>query len=108
MADSPVGQGRLRPGEHPPFRQSGPGLPIEVPPEEAAALLRASAKLVDIELREGTDVASELLAAAGARHADLVVVGDDPGAGPVRRFLGSTGSKVLHHAEASVWIARRS
>jgi len=76
--------------------------------DEASAILATSTKVVATELREGTDVATELLAAAAARRADLVVVGDArPDDGLVRRFVGGTASRLLHHARASVWVARR-
>jgi len=77
--------------------------------DEAASVLRTSAKVVATELREGTDVASDLLTAAEERRAELVVLGDEPsGDGLMGRFVGSTGSKILHHAHTSVWIARHS
>jgi nucleotide-binding universal stress UspA family protein len=68
--------------------------------ELEAAGLRASG-----EEREG-DAATELLAAAAAHDADLIVVGTHGRTGLSRLVLGSVARNVLHHARASVLIAR--
>jgi nucleotide-binding universal stress UspA family protein len=57
------------------------------------------------EEREG-DAATEILAAAADRDADLIVLGTHGRTGLSRLVLGSVARNVLHHARASVLIAR--
>jgi nucleotide-binding universal stress UspA family protein len=57
------------------------------------------------ESREG-DPAAEIIAAADACDADLILVGTHGRTGLRRLFLGSVARNVLHHADASVLVAR--
>lgn len=57
------------------------------------------------ELRVG-DPAGEVLAAAHAFEADLIVVGSRGQTGLRRLVLGSVARRVLHHASASVLVVR--
>ena len=57
------------------------------------------------EGREG-DAATEVIAAAQATNADLIVIGTHGRTGLSRLVLGSVARNVLHHATCSVLIAR--
>jgi nucleotide-binding universal stress UspA family protein len=57
------------------------------------------------ELRTGHP-AQEILAAARAHRADLIVLGHSGRSDAWGRFLGTTAEKVSRHAECSVLIAR--
>lgn len=57
------------------------------------------------ELRTGHP-AQEILAAARAHRADLIVLGHSGRSGAWGRFLGTTAEKVSRHAECSVLIVR--
>jgi len=57
------------------------------------------------ERREG-DAATEVIAAAQATNADLIVIGTHGRTGLSRLVLGSVARNVLHHATCSVLIAR--
>ena len=57
------------------------------------------------ELREG-DAATELVAAANAWHADLIVMGTHGRTGLARLVMGSVARNLLHHAPCSVLVVR--
>jgi nucleotide-binding universal stress UspA family protein len=73
--------------------------------EEMAGALGASGLAATAEQREG-DAADEILGAAVAFDADLIVLGTHGWTGLRRLVLGSVARNVLHHADASVLIAR--
>ncbi|HEY4632549.1 MAG TPA: universal stress protein, partial [Candidatus Limnocylindrales bacterium] len=70
--------------------------------ELVAAGLEATA-----ERRDG-EPAREILAAAVATGADLIVVGTHGRTGLARLAKGSVAGKVLHHASCSVLIVREA
>lgn len=74
--------------------------------EQAAQVLRQATPNVRVELREGDDISQELLDAATAFHADLIVMGHKGKSGLERFLLGSVANRVVHHAPCSVWIMR--
>lgn len=73
----------------------------------AKMALELSAAGIDAhhDAREG-DAASEIIRAAADRDADLIVLGTHGRTGLSRLLLGSVARNVLHHAAASVLIAR--
>ena len=75
--------------------------------EQAAQRLRQATPNVSVELREGDDTSQELLDAATAFNADLVVMGHQGKSGIERFLLGSVANRVVHHAHCSVWIMRQ-
>jgi nucleotide-binding universal stress UspA family protein len=72
---------------------------------EMAAQLRDAGLRADGDRREG-DAATEILAAADASKADLIVLGSHGRTGLARIVLGSVARNVLQHAACSVLIAR--
>ena len=70
-----------------------------------ASDLRQAGLAADAELRTG-DPATELLAAARASDADLIVLGTHGRTGLARLLLGSVARNVVRHAGSSVLIAR--
>jgi nucleotide-binding universal stress UspA family protein len=81
--------------------------------EEHDAFARAMAKdlreaglQADAELRAG-DAATEILAAAHAIDADMIVLGTHGHTGPARLLLGSVARNVVRHATCSVLVARQ-
>jgi nucleotide-binding universal stress UspA family protein len=72
---------------------------------EMAGELRAAGLQAAAERREG-DAATEVLAAAQASKADVIVLGTHGRTGLSRLVLGSVARNVLHHAHCSVLIAR--
>lgn len=60
---------------------------------------------VQLEVREG-DAAAEIVAAAGERKTDLIVIGTRGHTGLTRMLLGSVARKVLVHAPCSVLVVR--
>lgn len=72
---------------------------------EMTAQLRSAGRAAEPDRREG-DAATELLAAARAWEADLIVMGTHGRTGLARLVLGSVARNVLHHATCSVLIAR--
>lgn len=73
----------------------------------AASCARLAARGIDArpEVRAG-DPAVEVLAAATAAGADLIVLGSRGQTGLKRLILGSVARRVLHHAPASVLVVR--
>ncbi len=67
--------------------------------------LREIGRTVTAELRSG-DAASEIIAAASERNADLVVLGTRGRTGLTRLLLGSVARNVLHGSTASVMVVR--
>lgn len=72
---------------------------------EMTAQLQTSGFTAEADRREG-DAATELLAAASAWKADLIVMGTHGRTGLARLVLGSVARNVLHHAPCSVLITR--
>ena len=72
---------------------------------EMAATLRSAGLEAEGERRDG-DAATQILAAANATKADLIVVGSHGRTGLRRLFLGSVARNVLQHAPCSVLVAR--
>lgn len=73
--------------------------------DESAERLRAAGRDAIAELRDG-DAASEIIAAAGASNADLVVLGSRGRTGLTRLLLGSVARNVLHGSSASILVVR--
>lgn len=69
--------------------------------------LRHTTPNVAVQLREGDDASQEILDAAQAFNADLIVVGHKGRSGIERLLVGSVASRVVHHAPCSVWVVRR-
>lgn len=72
---------------------------------EMAAQLQAAGLTAEADLREG-DAATEILAAARASNADLIVVGTHGRTGLARLVLGSVARNILQHATCSVLVVR--
>lgn len=70
-----------------------------------AAELQAAGITAEADRREG-DAATEILAAASASKADLIVIGSRGRTGLARLVLGSVARNVLQHATCSVLIVR--
>ncbi len=70
---------------------------------EAADRLRTAGRQADVDVRTGP-AAAEIIEAARAWDADLVVVGSRGRAGLTRMILGSVARNVLHGGEASVLV----
>jgi nucleotide-binding universal stress UspA family protein len=70
---------------------------------EMTGRLRAEGLAVESERREG-DAAAELIAAARAWKANLVVLGTRGRTGVTRLVLGSVARNVVHHVPSSVMI----
>lgn len=73
--------------------------------KDAADELRAKGRRVETEVRAG-DPANELLAAASAAGADLIVMGTRGRGTMARLLLGSVARKILLHAPSSVLVVR--
>jgi len=69
------------------------------------AQLRRAGTAAEGDRRDG-DAATEILAAASASNADLIVVGTHGRTGLMRLVLGSVARNVLQHATCSVLIVR--
>ena len=72
---------------------------------DMAAQLRSEGFTAEGHRRDG-DAATEILAAANASKADLIVIGTHGRTGLRRLVLGSVARNVLHHATCSVLIVR--
>jgi nucleotide-binding universal stress UspA family protein len=72
---------------------------------EMAAQLRTTGLEAQADQREG-DAATEILAAATAARADLIVMGTRGRTGLTRLVLGSVARNVLQHATCSVLVVR--
>lgn len=72
---------------------------------ERAHILAGREQLVQTTVRDGT-ASQEILAAARAFEADLIVMGSRGITGLVRVFTGSVAREVVQHASCSVLIAR--
>ncbi len=68
--------------------------------------LRSMTSNVEVQLREGEDPSQELLDAAEAFNAALIVVGHKGRSGIERLLLGGVATRVVHHAPCSVWVVR--
>lgn len=74
---------------------------------EMTAQLQGAGLTAEADRREG-DAATEILAAANASNADLIVVGTHGWTGLKRLVLGSVARNVLQHAACSVLIVREN
>ena len=72
---------------------------------DMTANLQSSGFTAEAERRDG-DAATEILAAANASKADLIVMGTHGRSGLKRLVLGSVARNVLHHATCSVLVVR--
>ncbi len=72
---------------------------------EMTAQLHSAGFTAEADRRDG-DVASEILAAANASRADLIVMGTHGRTGLKRLILGSVARNVLQHATCSVLVVR--
>jgi len=72
---------------------------------EMAGRLRVAGLAADAERRDG-DAATELISAAAACNADLIVLGTHGRTGLARLVIGSVARNVVHHASCSVLIVR--
>jgi nucleotide-binding universal stress UspA family protein len=72
---------------------------------EMTARLTSAGLTTEADRRDG-DAATELLAAASAWKADLIVMGTRGRTGLTRLVLGSVARNVVHHAPCSVLITR--
>jgi nucleotide-binding universal stress UspA family protein len=78
----------------------------EVALAAATAVAQQAGTTIETDELEG-EPADAILEAARSRHADLIVVGSR-GLGTVAgALLGSVSSKVVHHADRPVLVARR-
>jgi nucleotide-binding universal stress UspA family protein len=78
---------------------------VELARTTAERLSRAGLH-ADTSVRQG-DPAAEILAAAGDRSADLIIIGTRGQTGLTRLLHGSVARKVLEHAHCSVLVERR-
>lgn len=60
---------------------------------------------IDVDVRVG-DAASEILAAEGERHPDLIVIATHGRAGLARWLMGSVATRVMGHARCDVLVVR--
>lgn len=74
---------------------------------EMSSQLQASGLRAEAGRRDG-DAATEILAAANASKADLIVVGTHGRTGLTRLVLGSVARNVLEHASCSVLVVREA
>ena len=65
----------------------------------------ASESPVEEELRAGTPY-REIVATAGDRKMDLIVMGTHGRTGLAGLFIGSTAERVVHHAQCPVLVVR--
>jgi universal stress protein A len=72
---------------------------------EMTVQLQASGFTAEADRRDG-DAATEILAAANASNADLIVMGTHGRTGLTRLVLGSVARNVLQHAKCSVLVVR--
>jgi nucleotide-binding universal stress UspA family protein len=72
---------------------------------EMTEQLQASGFMAEADRRDG-DAATEILAAANASKADLIVIGTHGRTGLKRLVLGSVARNVLQHAKCSVLVVR--
>jgi nucleotide-binding universal stress UspA family protein len=74
--------------------------------EHIAQRLRPMTPNVTVQLRNSDDTSQEILEAAHAFDANLIMVGHKGKSGIERLLLGSVASRVVHHAPCSVWVIR--
>ena len=75
--------------------------------ERSAQVLRRATPHVTVQLREGEDPGQEIVEAAQAFGATLIVMGHR-GRSRIERFLmGSVANRVVQHAPCSVWVVRK-
>lgn len=74
---------------------------------EMTVKLQAAGLSAEADRREG-DAATEILAAAQAFKADLILLGTRGRTGVARLVLGSVARNVLHHASSSVLVVRET
>jgi nucleotide-binding universal stress UspA family protein len=72
----------------------------------ATAVAQEAGTTIETDDLEG-EPADLILEAARARHADLIVVGSRGLGAVAGALLGSVSSKVVHHADRPVLVARR-
>jgi nucleotide-binding universal stress UspA family protein len=74
--------------------------------DRSAQMLRRATPHVTVQLREGEDPSQEIVDAAQAFGATLIVMGHR-GRSSIERFLlGSVANRVVQHAPCSVWVVR--
>ena len=74
---------------------------------EMTVKLQAAGLTAEADRREG-DAATEILAAAQAFKADLILLGTRGRTGVARLALGSVARNVLHHASSSILVVRET
>jgi nucleotide-binding universal stress UspA family protein len=74
---------------------------------EMTVELQAAGLTAEADRREG-DAATEILAAAHAFKADLILLGTRGRTGVARLVLGSVARNILHHASSSVLVVRET
>jgi nucleotide-binding universal stress UspA family protein len=74
--------------------------------EHSAQVLRRATAHVTVQVREGEDPSQEIVEAAQAFGARLIVMGHRGRSGIERFFIGSVANRVVQHAPCSVWVVR--
>ena len=74
--------------------------------EDIAQRLRKATPHVTVQVHESENTSQEVLDAAQAFDANLIVVGHKGKSGIERLLLGSVANRIVHHAPCSVWVMR--